>query len=87
MSTAVLTTAPATLCDRCGDDVLRRYTTTQRPIVLDAEPVPGGIYHLDRQGRAERRSLVVLFAEQRAGLVVNGYEPHDCHGREWYDPA
>lgn len=90
---AAITTPPtdravlpgATSCALCGVLVAQRFTTSQRSITLDAEPVEGGLYRIDRHGRAERRSLVLLYAEARAGAQSAGYDPHECTGRAWYE--
>lgn len=87
-ATATLAAQPANLaasCTDCGEPVLNRFTTAQRPVVLDAEPVAGGLYRLDRHGRAERRSLVLLYLEARADAEQLGYNPHECRPRSWYD--
>lgn len=73
---------PCALCDVL---VATRFTTAQRSVTLEAEPVEGGLYHLDRHGRAERRSLVLLYAEARAHTQTAGYDPHECTGKPWYN--
>lgn len=87
MVTAPAPTVPATSCAECGEPVLTLHTAAgQRPITLDAAAVPSGLYRVDEQHRAARRSLVDLYVEQRAGAPTPGYEPHVCDpsSRLWY---
>jgi hypothetical protein len=77
--------APTVTCDGCGQAVRRVYTTAQRQVVLDAEPTEDGIYRIDRHGRAERRSLVLMYQERRAGLHTLAHDVHECRPVPWYD--
>jgi hypothetical protein len=67
-----LLTRNGTTCPVCRDTVLRF-----GDLVLDAEPVTGGLYQLTLH-RPRRRALTDLFAEQRAHRPVRG-GGHDVH--------
>lgn len=85
MSTQLATLAvPAVACDECGQDVLRIYTTEQRQVTLDAQPVSCGLYGIDQHNRARRHRLVELFAAERAERPLMGHDPHECHAVPWY---
>jgi hypothetical protein len=73
VGTGTLTPA-GTICRECGLPVIHA-----GGMLLDPEPVVGGLYEL-RRGVRRRRRLTHISAEIRArqGLHGGGYDPHQC---------
>lgn len=78
MSATLLDLAVTGLCPDCAVAVVTRWTNTHRQVVLDPEPSQGGIFAIDENGRAVRRSLVELSEEIRGRIDVGGFAPHEC---------
>jgi hypothetical protein len=87
MSTQLATRAiPTTVCDGCGSETFVIFTDTHRRVVLDVEPVEGGVFTIDSHNRAIRRPLATMYREARAGRSrVRSYDVHDCHPDAWYE--
>lgn len=72
-------TLPVTECSDCGAPTMRLFTNLHRPVLLDAELVPCGMFVVDDRHRAVRQPLTALYAQRTgAAAPVLGYEPHQC---------
>lgn len=76
---------PAYPCDACGEPVFRVQRSGEL-VLIDAFPVPVGMYLIEPGRPIVRQSIVEIYLARREGRELPGYDPHDCPGPpHWTD--